>query len=771
MRDTPRDELAPLVRGLEHPMQSVRLGVIEILRRAGYRESLRRLVQHARDVDGDERVFAMRALVHLARPGDDFLAESVRGWMTSANPFVEAHAQKLASILAQAPAPVVGDARRAPASNESLEALVVRLFSAVKGSERIALVEAIERRGPQALAAAAKLTLQKGNADVVAHMSRAVIRQAPVLPSPEKVLAALETARKRLDDEPVARAAVDDALLALGGVTLSPALLSRVGELDEAQLAALVRRLGALPPSEVALQVPPMLDALARAPALWSVLGPVLAQAAAHVRESARDELYRLAARVVDELRKDKPLPAATVVSACWVLASTSERGAPLPKHLRVAVERLAGADAARALCALCARLATEEAAVVLIAMLRDPLPEVRARASEALEAWQSPWIRIAGGDAPAIVHGYEDDGGQPLVRRGTRLVAATGDEEYVLDARGRPIRSSETEYGGCLCCSPPRLLVRRRREGLRCPSSWESHLRDGARTLLESDHALGRCKRCDSVRPRVHDGRRAVCFDCSAGMATEDELVPPAQQPEMPSEHGPRERRDALPKPPAREELEHVAPHIRSAILANVFLYARIGYQSWNGSGIIIARDGDHVAILTNRHVVESDDTQRLCAMTAMTVAGEARAVKTVWRAKRGVDLALVEGRIDQLENIGVMPLGSGSVLVGAEVFAIGNPLGLAWSYTAGTLSAIRPWTTQDGESVRILQTDANIAPGSSGGGLFHSSGHLLGVVSFLRQGHAGGSAHFALSIAAIRQAFTRERVQWRGKSLAELP
>jgi serine protease Do len=116
-------------------------------------------------------------------------------------------------------------------------------------------------------------------------------------------------------------------------------------------------------------------------------------------------------------------------------------------------------------------------------------------------------------------------------------------------------------------------------------------------------------------------------------------------------------------------------------------------------------------------------------------------------------------------------MALGSGAVLVGAEVFAIGNPLGLAWSYTAGTLSAIRNWTTRDGQSVRVLQTDANIAPGSSGGGLFHKDGHLLGIMSFLRQGHAGGSAHFALSVAAIREALARDDVRWRGRALAEPP
>lgn len=196
----------------------------------------------------------------------------------------------------------------------------------------------------------------------------------------------------------------------------------------------------------------------------------------------------------------------------------------------------------------------------------------------------------------------------------------------------------------------------------------------------------------------------------------------------------------------------------------------ARDGAARWSGSGIVIARDGSHVAILTNRHVVESDDSRRPAALRALTVAGEEVIATTVWRAGRGIDLAIVEARVAQPDRLAVMPLGTGTVLVGAPVFAIGNPLGLAWSYTAGTLSAIRHWTTHEGQSVRILQTDAPLAPGSSGGGLFHTDGHLLGVMSFLRQGHAGGSAHFALSIEAIRAALVREDVRWRGTPLAQL-
>jgi len=797
-RELTADDLERLGAALAHPHAPVRLGVIEILRRAGHRASVQRLLAHAQAHDGDDRVFAIRALAQLAESGDEALREPARAWLRANDEFVVAQATLLARALGmRAGAPASPAAARAaaapaapshaapprpapaptapaasandPAGREPLEALVAQLLAARGDAARRALVAAIEARGPQALAGAARVVVPKGNADAIAFVCRALIRHATALPSPERLVTLLEAARVRLAEAPIASAAIDDAVLALGGQRLSAALLARIGEMDRAQLDGVVARLRDLPASDVALHVPALLDALARNVALWSAFGAILAYAAPHVRDGARGQLRELVEVALGELRHGKPLDPVSLVSVCYVLARIAEPGEPLSRHLRVALERLAVAEASRALVALCARLATEEAARVLVAMLRDPLAEARAAAREALSAWQSPWIALehVDTDAPVLVPRYADERGEPLARRGERLVVATSGEEYVLDPRGRPVRGGETEYGGCLCCAPPRALVRRRREGLRCPTTHEAHLRDGSKVTVERDHALGRCTKCDSIRPRIRDGGRVICLDCGAGAPPDVIVVPAPGQPAVPSEGT---NQDAFPKPPTAAELEHIAPHIRAAIMANMFLHGRDGDDRWNGSGIVIAREGNHVAILTNRHVVESDD-RRPCALTAMSVTGETIPASAVWRANRGVDLALVEVRLDKLDGVGVMPLGAGGVLVGAPVFAIGNPLGLAWSYTGGTLSATRHWTTQDGQSVRILQTDAAIAPGSSGGGLFHGDGHLIGVMSFLRQGHAGGSAHFALSIDAIRDAFAREDVRWRGHALAELP
>jgi hypothetical protein len=747
--------LADITRGLGHPHAGVRLGVIEVVRQAGHRGALDALLLHARGHDGDDRVFALRALADLARPGDRKLGELARLWLGAADPFVAAQAARLLAAVAP-PADAA-----APAT---LERLVVAAFAATTSGERRARVADLEAAGPRALAAAARLVLKKGDADLVAYLARALIRHTAALPALDALVPLLDAARKRLASAPAASAALDDALLALGPA--SPALLGRLDELDMAQVEALVGQLRAQPAEQAALAVPALVESLARVPALWSALGPVLVHAAPHVRTSGRAALREAAERVVDQLRADEELPAAVIVSAASVLAHVAEPGAPLPRQLAAALERLASGEAAQALAALCGRLATEDAAVRLLAMTRDPLPAARAAASAALARWDSPWITISGEPAAVVAH-YHDDEGRPLMRRGPRLVADGGGEDFVLDQHGRPVRAGTTEHGGCLCCAPPRALVHPRRARLRCPATWEAHLRDGARILREADHPLGGCRRCDSVRPRIQDGRRAICLDCGAGMTATEAPSGTEPSPLVPSEHGRAGDELALPRPPPAEELTQVAAPIRTAIAANVFLRAQTGAQLWSGSGIVVARDGDHVAILTNRHVVESDDGHRVAALSAMTIAGELTGVRVLWRAARGVDLALVEGRIADPAALSIIPLVSTPIPVGARVFAIGNPLGLAWTYSAGTLSATRQWKTQDGHAVRIVQTDTTIAPGSSGGGLFHEDGALLGVISFGRQGAAGDSAHFALGVDSVREALSRENVSWRGSPL----
>lgn len=84
------------------------------------------------------------------------------------------------------------------------------------------------------------------------------------------------------------------------------------------------------------------------------------------------------------------------------------------------------------------------------------------------------------------------------------------------------------------------------------------------------------------------------------------------------------------------------------------------------------------------------------------------------------------------------------GSIEVGEEVFALGNPRELELTFSPGIISAKR----RD-EGVDLLQTTAPIAPGSSGGGLFDARGNLLGITTFLFKGE--GNLNFAISADAF--------------------
>src|SRR5204863_2925 len=93
------EQLPDVTRLLAHPHEKVRLGAIEVLCRTG-RDSVAALLHHAQQRTGDDRVFAIRALVHLARPGDEALHASARAWLAHDDHFVQAQARLLARALA-----------------------------------------------------------------------------------------------------------------------------------------------------------------------------------------------------------------------------------------------------------------------------------------------------------------------------------------------------------------------------------------------------------------------------------------------------------------------------------------------------------------------------------------------------------------------------------------------------------------------------------------------------------------------------------------------
>jgi putative serine protease PepD len=137
-------------------------------------------------------------------------------------------------------------------------------------------------------------------------------------------------------------------------------------------------------------------------------------------------------------------------------------------------------------------------------------------------------------------------------------------------------------------------------------------------------------------------------------------------------------------------------------------------------GTGVIVAADG---TVLTANHVIADRSP------VSLVFSDGTRSAATVASADPKHDVAtLAPATLPQP----VVPatLG-GAVEVGGEVVAIGNPLGLTYSVSSGVVSAVgRTAATKGGRFSGLIQFDASVNPGSSGGPLLDAEGNVIGIV-----------------------------------------
>lgn len=149
------------------------------------------------------------------------------------------------------------------------------------------------------------------------------------------------------------------------------------------------------------------------------------------------------------------------------------------------------------------------------------------------------------------------------------------------------------------------------------------------------------------------------------------------------------------------------------------------------SGSGIIISEDG---YILTNNHIVSSTSNSsyyQVSEATSVTVYlfnDEHPYEAEIIGSDAQTDLAVIK-----IDKSGLTPaeLGdSSNVKIGEFAMAIGNPLGLKSTVTSGIISAVnREVTSSDGTNYVLMQTDAAINSGNSGGALVNSEGQVIGI------------------------------------------
>ena len=178
-------------------------------------------------------------------------------------------------------------------------------------------------------------------------------------------------------------------------------------------------------------------------------------------------------------------------------------------------------------------------------------------------------------------------------------------------------------------------------------------------------------------------------------------------------------------------------------------------GERGGLGSGIVISPDG---LVLTNSHVVGSSKTIRLRDVEGVVTDAQVLGVDP------DTDIALL--RANHARDLRYAALGnSKSLRRGQLVVAIGNPLGFESTVTAGVVSALgRSIRSVSGRMIEdVIQTDAALNPGNSGGPLVSSNAEVIGINTAIIQGAQGicfavasNTAQFVLS-EIIRHGYVR--------------
>ena len=142
---------------------------------------------------------------------------------------------------------------------------------------------------------------------------------------------------------------------------------------------------------------------------------------------------------------------------------------------------------------------------------------------------------------------------------------------------------------------------------------------------------------------------------------------------------------------------------------------------QDGAGSGVIISEDG---YIITNAHVISG--ASQIKVRTSDKTEYEAELIGSDSKS----DIAVLK-----IEATGLTPAvvgNSDNLVVGEFTLAVGNPMGtLGGTVTNGIISALNRDITVQGQTMNLLQTNAAVSPGNSGGGLFNEKGELIGIVN----------------------------------------
>ncbi|MFI6498292.1 S1C family serine protease [Nonomuraea typhae] len=207
--------------------------------------------------------------------------------------------------------------------------------------------------------------------------------------------------------------------------------------------------------------------------------------------------------------------------------------------------------------------------------------------------------------------------------------------------------------------------------------------------------------------------------------------------------ERGPAPLPRAAPVPQSTAGLSGTAARLLPSVVS-------VDVGRGGGSGFVV---DDRGHVITNAHVVGEAD-----AVSVVLNDGR-RFSARVLGADQDEDLAVLE--VAGATGLAPATLGrSADLAVGDQVLAIGSPLGLSGTVTAGIVSALDRQVRLGGTTRTAVQTDASINPGNSGGPLVNARGEVVGVNTAIAASRGGGNIGIGFAIPIDRAAPIAERI-----------
>ena len=217
-------------------------------------------------------------------------------------------------------------------------------------------------------------------------------------------------------------------------------------------------------------------------------------------------------------------------------------------------------------------------------------------------------------------------------------------------------------------------------------------------------------------------------------------------------------------------EVVEAVMPSIvsitsKTLVNSGMFgpFYSGEQYAEGAGSGVIVSKTDSELLILTNNHVVEGANE------LSVQFVNEKNVDATVKGTSERKDVAVISVKLKDLDNatinaIKIATLGDSTKLkVGNGVIAIGNALGYGQSVTTGVVSALNREVAVDNNKTKMIQIDAAINGGNSGGALLNSAGEVVGINSLKYSANATSTSAsvegmgFAIPISDVKDLVTK--------------